>query len=543
MITPNVQIRFPDYINLSAAKGAVTLVSITWHALAVFAVKDLLLHTFSVEWMQLYRKSGEMIPGETDAVSRLTAGIIDQTKHALSPTSTLSFRLAFISSLLTMALSGLGPSAITVNPTTVPVHLEDFRVTEVVSDPSLLGDNPDGLATLKYADRIVQSEIFDGFTYGFSLAPSQPDNYLIPWPERSLGEDGLVYTYQSDVVRYGAKCSWKKSSEIPLSDFGSPRSCWPSDPLCVPASHAFESGYVNISSLKCSEIVIRPFAPTGTNNSTMTFLFIGFNSSTINKRSSSDCTVPLLLDGIPTIPVPVANKTQESTSIMISMSGTGTAATSFTPSPTPQTMPDGDKTGGLLFVSGNHDPMVAGVLQCDFHPTVLPALVTLTNGNLSVSKLLPGPRYLVHNVLNSSIPVIFSESLLTATTSMERASLDYPGVTSVARHLFLSGFLSTGPGPGSKLRTPFLDGKMHYTDPGLMDPNIAQEFRSAPTGATVNMTRNILVDSRPFTYSLLFVVIAISILLMILTVLVQDDHFPTFDLKNVAKVADKIHVL
>jgi len=72
-------------------KAAVTLISIAWHTLAIFMVKDIALQIFSAEWMEQVRQNGNIPLAETDRVSQISSGYIDQIQHFISPTATYQF--------------------------------------------------------------------------------------------------------------------------------------------------------------------------------------------------------------------------------------------------------------------------------------------------------------------------------------------------------------------------------------------------------------------------------------------------------------------
>ncbi|KAF9443879.1 hypothetical protein P691DRAFT_839767, partial [Macrolepiota fuliginosa MF-IS2] len=126
-----ILLHLPPRVTLTEAKGGLTIISVVWHTLAVFAANDVILHVFSAEWMEQYRKSGTIVLGETDVVSRMTSGILNQIQHFTTRTATSPFRLAFLSTLLLMALGGLGPSAITVNTVSVghPLKIKVANLT------------------------------------------------------------------------------------------------------------------------------------------------------------------------------------------------------------------------------------------------------------------------------------------------------------------------------------------------------------------------------------------------------------------------------
>ncbi|KAF9443882.1 hypothetical protein P691DRAFT_376996 [Macrolepiota fuliginosa MF-IS2] len=200
-----VLLHLPPRITLTEAKGGLTIISVVWHTIAVFAVKDIILHVFSAEWMEQYRKSGTIVLGETDVVSRMTSGILNQIQHFTTRTATSPFRLAFLSTLLLMALGGLGPSAITVNTVSVghPLKIKVANLTMT----SNLADNGADTLVVDRANLITRLEQLENSIYGFR--PLQTNN-LVPWPSSDLVSATGAVRYQSDAIHYQFSCSWKQ---------------------------------------------------------------------------------------------------------------------------------------------------------------------------------------------------------------------------------------------------------------------------------------------------------------------------------------------
>lgn len=192
----------PSSTTLTEAKGGFTVISIVWHALAAFMVKGILLQIFSAEWMEQYRVSGDLVPGETDIVSCITSGYIEQIKHFKSNKATFPFRVGFITSLLLVFLNALGPSTISVSSITL------YRPS--TTQVAVLTKTVDGNASQPWeserANLITRLEHLEGTEYGFS---SVDGNILIPWPSLPDPTQEVV-TYESDVITYNFSCSWEQ---------------------------------------------------------------------------------------------------------------------------------------------------------------------------------------------------------------------------------------------------------------------------------------------------------------------------------------------
>lgn len=202
-ITNPIPIHLFSDTTLTEAKGALTIISVLWHALAILAVKNIVLQIFSAEWIEQYRRSGNVVLGETDNVSRLTAGFLDHIKHFVSRKATIPFRLAFISGILLMGLNGLGPGAITINYVShkfpLKIEVADLTLVDVFSLGTILA--------VDRADAITRLESVETENYGFY---SQQTNILIPWPPLDLLSANKTMTYESDIIQYNFTCSWKQ---------------------------------------------------------------------------------------------------------------------------------------------------------------------------------------------------------------------------------------------------------------------------------------------------------------------------------------------
>jgi hypothetical protein len=90
------------------AKGVATILTIAWQTVALLPIKDMISAIFSSEWSYIFYITRELEPGKTDRVSIQTAGIPDRLKHFFSCNASVTFRLAFLASLSSIALASIG---------------------------------------------------------------------------------------------------------------------------------------------------------------------------------------------------------------------------------------------------------------------------------------------------------------------------------------------------------------------------------------------------------------------------------------------------
>lgn len=92
---------------------------ILWQSLASLTVADLVQEINSGEWYEMVKKQAkdqQQTIRDMDIISTLVAGRILQARHAFrSGYSTLRYKLAFIISLLLIALSALAPNSINIS--------------------------------------------------------------------------------------------------------------------------------------------------------------------------------------------------------------------------------------------------------------------------------------------------------------------------------------------------------------------------------------------------------------------------------------------
>ncbi|KAF5354794.1 hypothetical protein D9756_005768 [Leucocoprinus leucothites] len=488
-------------ITLSEAKGALTIISVIWHALAVFTVREILLHVFSAEWMELARQSGKAVLRETDIVSRITTGYVDQITHFGSKRATTPFRLGFICALLLLVLNGLGPSVITANSISVQkpmkITVANLTMTENVND------SDEGTLVPYRADLITRLEQLENSIYGFR---GQQPNVLIPWPSSDLISANSTTQYQSNVITFGFNCSWK----VPIGDLSEIFLQIDSKNWGV---FTEALGIPNLREL--SDATILPMEEVSDSHGKLSadsplsgFIFVGSNT-TISDQ------VALNLDGIPAA----------LSSGQLSRSAATTNAT---------------------------DDLLITALICDPQFKISPATVTLQSGTLWAD-IQPGLPP-ANNIPPEAANAIFSQSLLFATSTREAWGDAASLVNNIARILFLSdpSFEYTSKPAGIKPLP--LDEINRQMDKVLLSsakaylsgyrPDIKNltfpSFEMIDSDAIGEVEQLVLVGSRPFLIALVVVVVVLVVLLITLVAMVKVDQLQTFDLENIVK-ALRIH--
>ncbi|KAJ3559852.1 hypothetical protein NP233_g11161 [Leucocoprinus birnbaumii] len=500
-------------VSLTEAKAAFTAVFIVWHALAVFAVKDILIHIFSAEWMEQFRRSGKLILRETDVVSRMTAGYVDQINHFGTRKATIPFRVGFLCALLLLALNGIGPSVITVNSIPVPKAMNITIANLTMTQNLIAGD--ESLLVPDRANLIVRLEQLENSIYGFR---AQQSNLLIPWPSSDLISSDTKIQYQSDVITYDFTCTWRAPTNISNLNIQVDNQTWsiftnglamtPNDlldagkPLPLVRSHSqtiFHILFAVILPLIMDGI---PDEPTSSPQSG--FIFVGSNTTLSNH-------VALNLESVPSFPFPG----------QANLTGNGTTT--------------------LLFTS----------LMCDPQLKISPATVILQSGALSANVHSGSP--VVKNIPTEAANTLFAQSLLFAASARE-AYTDQSFVNDIARILFLTdpSFEHDDKPAGIKpLSTDDINRQMNRVLLSSVkaflsgyQPN--SDNLTFPSFAMINsdaigeVEEFVLMGSKPFLIALAVVDGILIILLAILLSVVRVDQLQTFDLENIVK-ALKLH--
>lgn len=119
-----ITLKFPIHITLTETKGGFQLLFIIWHALATMVIKDLVVYTYSSEWMFIHEQTQTLNSAVTDRASKLTSGFITLSQHFFSKLATRQFKIALVLALLLMGLNGLGPSTVFVTTSFVDVPVQ-----------------------------------------------------------------------------------------------------------------------------------------------------------------------------------------------------------------------------------------------------------------------------------------------------------------------------------------------------------------------------------------------------------------------------------
>lgn len=187
-------------ILIQDAKAITTAISVLWHALAGLVAKDIILQVFSAEWAALYCYMGTLQPNQTDAMSVITSGLLDQLKHAILQKSTPHFRLSLAITLVLLGLGPLGASTLGINLLWVDT-IQEIQVANITIDYQ----DASFSEALERAGRIAKSEMLDHLPIGYNISSQDT---LIPWPHSSFSNHQGVIKYMSDIALYNYSCNW-----------------------------------------------------------------------------------------------------------------------------------------------------------------------------------------------------------------------------------------------------------------------------------------------------------------------------------------------
>ena len=188
----------------SKVKGGLTVISIIWHNLAIFAGGKIPIDVFSREWsVQLEH----MIPGTTDIVSTINSGLIDRTSHSVSKHASSTFRLAFLASLSLMALGQLAPATISITAIAAPTTVRVARQVSQIND----GNFPQFFTSVTRATLVIKQEKSGLTQFGLKL----PANTMLSLPPSN--EFHRALEYNTDIVEFHHNCRWEAPSIVNAS--------------------------------------------------------------------------------------------------------------------------------------------------------------------------------------------------------------------------------------------------------------------------------------------------------------------------------------
>ena len=186
----------------SKIKGGFTIIFIVWHSLAVFAGGNITTDAFSREWSV---RSEHLVPGTTDKVSTINSGVLDRTSHSLTKHASSTFRLAFLASLVLMALAHLAPGTISITAIAVPTAVQVARQVSQIDNDNI----QQFLISAIRANLIIRVERIEFAPYGLKL----PANTLMSLPPSSNESNGTL-EYNTDIVEFHHNCRWEAPSIV-----------------------------------------------------------------------------------------------------------------------------------------------------------------------------------------------------------------------------------------------------------------------------------------------------------------------------------------
>lgn len=202
-----VCLRTPLPCSLSSSttftKAVFTALFIVWQTIAVMSAQNLVFHVFSSEWYTRFTETGKLTPGYTDIVSTAMSGFLDRFRYFFGHNCSQSYRLAFITSLMLIALPGLAPGSITVEDVQQfePSTLAITNITAAVN-----GSAPNSLLLQSWI--ITQLELQGNTTFKFKTQ----EHVIVGWPNIEPGQLTGDIKFQSDVLLYNVTCQWEAPS-------------------------------------------------------------------------------------------------------------------------------------------------------------------------------------------------------------------------------------------------------------------------------------------------------------------------------------------
>ncbi len=202
-------------------KGGFTMLFILWQTVAIFLLSEATALAFSSEWSLQHTRTGRLIPGITDRVSRLTSGTDDNIRYFLAGRPSTTFRAAFLVSLVFTALNSFAPGTLSISSVKTkvetPLEVADLRSLGT----SHIGDDDSGFDfLLDRAFVLTTVEHHEGSIIKYNLEP----NWIMAWPdERSISSSVMGgLEYPTDVIHFNNSCSW----EVPTMELQDGLTTW-----------------------------------------------------------------------------------------------------------------------------------------------------------------------------------------------------------------------------------------------------------------------------------------------------------------------------
>ncbi len=205
-------------------KGGFTMIFILWQTVATFILSEATALAFSSEWSLQHTRTGHLIPGITDRVSRLTSGTDDNIRYFLTGQPSTTFRTAFLVSVILTALNSVAPSTLSVSrvKTKVETPLEVADLADLHSlSPTQYGDNDNSFdLLLGRASVLTNMELQEDSIFKYNLEP----NWVMAWPDERSIDSGVmgVLEYPTNVVHFNNSCSW----EVPTMELQDNSTTW-----------------------------------------------------------------------------------------------------------------------------------------------------------------------------------------------------------------------------------------------------------------------------------------------------------------------------
>ncbi|KAF5361942.1 hypothetical protein D9756_002016 [Leucocoprinus leucothites] len=262
-------------LSLSNAKAAFSAIFILWQFVATIPLATIVDHCFSSEWYFQTTQTKDLLPGRTDVVSILTAGMLDKIQHATTRQASNRFRVAFGIAMTCLAIRAIAPTSL--SPALIlqetPARI---RVTRATLDAK--SSSTWFYLWLSRAGMIGQLEQQKVLTFG--LDP--PKGYMVGWPSTlATGLEGRL-RYPTDVMSFDFQCNWENRDFLSNENPGTINLSPPNLPSR--ATNSVEGS------------ALLPF-PLERNDSDYRVAFLIFAQNTSDSTTTG---IPISLEGIPT---------------------------------------------------------------------------------------------------------------------------------------------------------------------------------------------------------------------------------------------------